>query len=347
MSAPNPASIPSQAGAPVRFGLIGTGRIGQVHAGSIARLPDAVLTHVCDPFVDGARRVAAAHEGARVSADAAEVFADEGVDAVIVASPTATHVDLLAAALEAGKPVLCEKPIDLDLARVDALRERAAESPVPIALGFNRRFDPHFAEARGRVAAGEIGRLEHLQITSRDPAPAPAEYLRSSGGIFRDMTIHDFDTARFFVPDIVSVQASGGNVFSEEIAGIGDWDSVAVIMRGRGGEFVTITNSRHSAYGYDQRLEVFGSDGLIEVPNVGDTTVRLHTAAAVESRRPYQNFIFERYAEAYRLELDEFIRLVRGEESRSPGFEDGRAALVLALAAEESARTGRTVDVDL
>ncbi len=197
---------------PLRFGLIGTGRIGQVHAANIAADPDAELAWICDPFVDGAHALST-RLGGRVTEDAAEMMASGGVDAVLIASPTPTHVDLIAAAIDHGLPVLCEKPIDLDIARVDALLPRVQSSGVPVALGFNRRFDPAFAEARARVSAGEIGALEQLSIISRDPAAPPAAYVAVSGGIFRDMTIHDLDMARAFLPDIVEVQATGSTTF--------------------------------------------------------------------------------------------------------------------------------------
>ena len=330
----------------IRIGLFGTGRIGQVHAMSVAAIDDAELAWVCDPFVEGAERTAAEY-GGKVSTDPAEVFASGEVDAVIIAAPTATHVDLIDAAIDAGVPVLCEKPIDLDLERVDRLRAKAAAATVPIVLGFNRRFDRHFAELHRRVSAGEIGTLEQVLITSRDPAEPPAGYLASSGGIFRDMTIHDLDMARFFVPDIVEVTARGANTFSATARELGDFDSAVVTLRGADDELVVITNSRHAAYGYDQRFEVFGSEGLLQVGNQTDTLVRHWGAGVVEALEPYQNFFLQRYAEAYRLEVVEFLKAVRGEPSRSPGFEDGRAALVLADAADRSARTGESVTVDL
>jgi myo-inositol 2-dehydrogenase/D-chiro-inositol 1-dehydrogenase len=330
--------------APLRFGLIGTGRIGRVHAASIAADADTRLSWVCDPIVAGAEAVAAQY-GGRVTADAAEVFASGDVDAVVVASPTATHVDLIDAAITGGIPVLCEKPIDLDIARVDALRPKVHASGVPVALGFNRRFDPSFSEVRARVAAGEIGRLEQLSIFSRDPAAPPTAYLESSGGIFRDMTIHDFDMARFFLPDIVEVSAFGATMFSEGARALGDFDTAVVLLRSSTGQLVSITNSRHSAYGYDQRLEAFGADGMLAVDNAGTSLVRASTAASVEAAAPYQDFFLQRYAAAYVAELREFVRLVRGEPSSSPTYDDGRAALILADAADESARSGRVVRV--
>lgn len=329
----------------IRIGLFGTGRIGQVHAMSLATLDEATLAWVCDPIIESAKRTAAEF-GGRVSDDPEEVFASGEVDAVIVASPTATHMDLVERAIDAGVPVLCEKPIDLDIARVDALRAKAAASDVPIALGFNKRFDRHFVELKRRVAAGEIGTLEQMVITSRDPGEPPASYLADSGGIFRDMTIHDLDMARYFIPDIVEVSAQGANVFSENARHAGDFDSAVVTLRGSKDELVTIVNSRHAAYGYDQRIEAFGSAGLLQVGNKNDTLVRHWSARAVEAIGPYQNFFLERYAEAYRLEVAEFLRAVRGLPSRNPGFEDGRAALILADAAEKSARAGVAIEVD-
>ncbi|MDR6989165.1 myo-inositol 2-dehydrogenase/D-chiro-inositol 1-dehydrogenase [Paenarthrobacter nitroguajacolicus] len=330
----------------IRVALFGTGRIGQVHAMSLAMLEEATLAWVCDPFIEGAKRTAAEY-GGRVSDDPDEVFASGEVDAIIVASPTATHVDLIEKSIDAGIPVLCEKPIDLEITRVDALRAKAAATDIPIVLGFNKRFDRHFVELRRRVGADEIGALEQLIITSRDPGEPPAAYLPQSGGIFRDMTIHDLDMARYFIPDIVEVSAQGANVFSDAIRQAGDFDSTVVTLRGSKDELITIFNSRHSAFGYDQRIEAFGSAGLLHVSNKNDNLVRHWGARSVEGIAPYQNFFLERYAEAYRLEVAEFLRAVRGLPYRNSGFEDGRAALILANAAEESARSGTSIAVDL
>jgi myo-inositol 2-dehydrogenase/D-chiro-inositol 1-dehydrogenase len=331
---------------PLRFGLIGTGRIGQVHAANIAASPDAELTWIADPFLDGARSVAARH-GAAVTDDAERLLTSGEIDAVLVASPTPTHVDLIARSVDLGLPVLCEKPIDLDIARVDALRARVAAAGVPVALGFNRRFDPAFRSVRDRVAAGEIGELEQLTIISRDPAAPPADYVAVSGGIFRDMTIHDFDMARSFLPDIVEVSAVGSAVFDDGARRHGDFDTAVVTLRAASGAVVTIINSRHSAYGYDQRLEAFGARGALSVANAPTSLVSLSTSAHVEAKPPYENFFLERYAAAYRAELEQFIALARGEDSTSPDFEDGRAALLLADAALRSAEERRVVAVDL
>lgn len=331
-------------GGELKVGLIGTGRIGQVHAMSIVGHPDTTLHRVADVFEEGALQTAQKYGGI-ATAQPDELFEAGDLDLLVIASPTSTHVDLIEKAIDAGIPALCEKPIDLDIDRVDSLLPKVQASNVPIGLGFNRRFDPHFAAVRARVQAGDIGSLEQLLITSRDPAPATTEYLAVSGGIFRDMTIHDFDMARFFVPQIVSVTAQGFNQFSDDIRGLGDFDATAVTLRGAQDELVLISNSRHAVHGFDQRIEAFGSGGMLRVENLTDTNVRLYTAELTEAREPYQNFFLERYMASYHNELSEFVKWVRGEPSSTPTFEDGRMALVLANAATESAQTGRTVSL--
>ncbi|OBC15412.1 inositol 2-dehydrogenase [Mycobacterium sp. 852013-50091_SCH5140682] len=331
---------------PIRFGLIGTGRIGRMHAANIFEHPETVLASVADPVVDGAADVAARY-GGTVTDSPEELIESGGIDAVLVASPTPTHVELIEACVDAGLPVLCEKPIDLDIACVDALRPKVAESDVPVALGINQRFDPAFAEVHARVRDGQIGELEQLAIVSRDPAPPPADYIAVSGGIFRDMTIHDFEMARFFVGDIVEVSATGARLFDSGAREHGDFDTIAVTLRAARGALVTITNSRHSAIGYDQRLEAFGANGVLQVANAPTSLVSFSCAGMVESRSPYVEPFLERYARAYALELVEFVKLVRGERSSSPTFEDGRAALLIADAAQRSATMGEAVGLDL
>lgn len=327
-----------------RIGLIGAGRIGKVHAESVAGLPNARLVLTADLFVDGAKGISEQY-GGMFTDNPEEVFDAEKIDLIIVASPTGTHIDLIDLAIDAGIPILCEKPIDLDINRVDALAEKARGSNSPIMIAFNRRFDPSYGEVHRRTSAGEIGDLEQLVIVSRDPAPASTEYLRASGGIFRDMTIHDFDMARNFVPEISKVTARGFNHFSEEIAEMQDFDAVSVILEGRDGQMIQITNSRHSAFGFDQRLEAFGSKGLLTAENRTETTVRHYSRDYTEQRPRYMNFFLERYMESYRNELAEFIRAIDGDEVSYPTFEDGRKALLLANAAIESAQMGRTVSL--
>ncbi|PBC46945.1 inositol 2-dehydrogenase [Rhodococcus sp. ACS1] len=328
----------------LRLALFGSGRIGQVHARNIADHPELELVLIADPFIDGARALASRTAGRAVQ-DPDEVFADSTLDGVVIASPTPTHVDLMSTAAAHGLAVLCEKPIDLDIDTVLDCRERIKEHAVPIMLGFNRRFDPHFASVRTQVAAGAIGALEQLLITSRDPAPAPRDYIAASGGIFRDMTIHDLDMARFFLPNIVEVSAMGTNSFHDDTKALGDFDAATIILRGRDGEIVNITNSRHCAFGYDQRLEAFGSTGMLTAGNVAPTTVRRYGSNGTEEAPAYFPFFLERYAQAYRAELDAFALSIRTGDPCSPGFDDGVAALVLANAAAESAATGKTVAI--
>lgn len=330
----------------LRFGLLGTGRIGQVHAATIAESKDAELVWVADVFEEGATKTATQY-GCKSTTDPHVVINSGEVDAIVVATPTNTHVELIEAGINAGLHVLCEKPIDLDIRRVDSLRDKAKSTKTQIALGFNRRFDQHFAEIHRRVTAGEIGALEQLTIISRDPAPAPKAYIAVSGGIFRDMTIHDFDMARFFVPNITGVFATGSNLFSDYIKEEGDYDSAVVVLTGADGEQVTIVNSRHASYGYDQRLEAFGGEGSLFAQNVSPSTVVHNSAKAVEVREPYMEFFLERYAFSYRAELAAFIEGIRTNRVLNPTFEDGRAALVLADAATESAKSGQLIKIEL
>jgi myo-inositol 2-dehydrogenase/D-chiro-inositol 1-dehydrogenase len=210
-------------------------------------------------------------------------------------------------------------------------------------VGFNRRFDPSFREAHDRIAAGAIGRLEQLTIVSRDPAPASRDYLAVSGGLFRDMTIHDFDLARFYLGEVVEVYAAGANLVADYIAELGDIDSAVVVMRGADGALCQITNSRRSVFGYDQRLEAFGSEGMLSVGNQHPTSVRMSNATQTEAAPEYLNFFLDRYTPAYRAELDHLITAMEQGDQPSPGFADGREALALADAALESLQTGRTV----
>lgn len=329
-----------------RIGLIGAGRIGQVHAKSVAGLPNAKLAMVADVFADGANRLAEQH-GAESTTNPMDAFDASKVDLIIAASPTDTHIDLINAAIDAEIPILCEKPVDLDIERVEGLAEKVRSSRTPVMIGFNRRFDPSFREIHNRTKAGEIGDLEQLILISRDPAPATIEYLQVSGGIFRDMTIHDFDMARNFVPNISKVTARGFNQFSREISEIPDYDATSIVLEGEQGQLIQITNSRHSSFGFDQRLEAFGSAGMLKAENMTETTVRHFTEDFTEKRPPFMNFFLERYMDSYRDELTEFMAAVDGEDVDYPDFEDGRKALLLANAALESAQTGQTVEVRL
>ena len=321
--------------------VIGAGRIGHVHAKTIAAHPQAELALVCDPFEDAAEKLAATY-GARSCKDVEEVFAAPEIDAVIVGSPTPLHIPHLLAAAKAGKAVLCEKPIALDMKDVEAARDELSAVSVPVMFGFNRRFDPSFAAVHAQLEEGKIGELENLRIISRDPSAPPAEYVKVSGGIFRDMTIHDFDMARFFLGDIIEVHAFGQN-FNEEIREAGDFAAAVVTLKAASGAVATIINNRHCSSGYDQRLEASGREGALFAENIRATTVRLSNGEVTDAQEPYLDFFLERYADAYRIELSAFIEAVEAGTTPPTGIEDAIAALRLAEAATESAHSGQPV----
>ncbi len=330
----------------LRFALFGAGRIGRMHAAELAAHPDAELSYIYDVYDSAARETAYKH-GAKVAADVATALNDAAVDAVLIASPTDTHVDLITRAARAGKAILCEKPIDLDIDRVNACREEIASCDVPIQIGFNRRYDPSHRSAREAVGNGEVGRVEEVIITSRDPGLAPIEILRTSGGLFRDMMIHDFDMARFILgEEPVELVAMGSVLVDPRVAELDDVDTAMVIMTTASGALCHINCSRRCVYGYDQRVEVFGDKGMVLSANPTATTLERYSASATQAREPLLNFFIERYAQAYRHQLDDFIAAV--EQSRTPAvtFEDGRRALILADAAGVALKTGRSVKLE-
>ncbi|HEV2286774.1 MAG TPA: inositol 2-dehydrogenase [Steroidobacteraceae bacterium] len=324
--------------------VLGCGRIGRLHAHNLARHAHVRLAAVYDLAPQAAAQCAA-ELGVRAAGSLEEIWADPAVHGVLIATSTDTHVALITAAVQAGKAVLCEKPVDLDLGRAQSCWREIAGAHPTVMLGFNRRFDPSFRALRERLHGGEIGRLELAIITSRDPQPPPAGYLRICGGLFRDMTIHDFDMARYLAGDIAAVQAVGANLIDPAIGALGDIDTCAITLRARSGALVQINNSRRSVYGYDQRLEVFGAGGMLQAGNRCATTVEASSAAHTAARDPVLDFFIERYTEAYRAELDAFVAAVEAGRPVSPDFADGVAALELAVAAGESVATGRTVEI--
>lgn len=322
-----------------QIALIGAGRIGRIHAANVAARPDLRLAAIVDPVADAARSLAAATGAAVAGLDAA--LADPAIAGVVIASSTDTHLDYAARAVAAGKAVFCEKPIDLDLARARAAADRLAGAR--LFLGFNRRFDPHFQALKARLDAGEVGDLESLHIVSHDPAPPPVAYVQVSGGLFKDMAIHDFDMARWLLPEEPSeVFATASCLVDPAIGAAGDVDTAKILLRTAGGRLCMISNSRRSGYGYDQRIEAFGSRGALRAGNVAESTVQAWTEAGPAADR-FQNFFLDRYAEAYRREMAHFADILSGAAVPAVGYADGVAALALAEAAGESARTGRPV----
>ena len=322
----------------MRIAVIGAGRIGQIHARNIAAHAGAALAGVADAVVDAAEALATACAAPVLTLD--DAFR---ADAVFICAPTPTHADYIERAAAAGIPVFCEKPIDLSAARVRVCLDTVRRAGIPLMVGFNRRFDPSFSLLKQRLDAGEIGALELLTIISKDPAPPPADYVAQSGGIFRDMMIHDLDMARFLLgEEPVTVHAAASTLVDPAIGAAGDFDTAAVTLRTASGKICQIANSRRATYGYDQRIEAHGAAGLLRAGNMTATTVEKADGTGFTTE-PALPFFLQRYAPAYRAELDAFITAIRAGIAPMPNGEDGLRALELADAATRSAQTGETV----
>ncbi|MBT8155609.1 inositol 2-dehydrogenase [Epibacterium ulvae] len=328
----------------IKVGLLGAGRIAIVHARAIAAHAGSELTAVADVFVENAEKLADAFNSTVATTE--EILMDPDINVVLIATPTDTHSDLIERATAAGKAVLCEKPVDLNLERARACAQTVAETGQPVMVGFNRRFDPNFAALKQALDAGEVGKPELLSITSFDPAPPPTSYVKTSGGMFRDMTIHDFDMANFFMGETpVMISAHGASVVSAEIAAAGDVDMAVITMTYADGRIAVIKNSRRAAYGYDQRVELLGSKGLLQAQNMLENTVVKSTEAGVVGARPTY-FFLERYMAAFRAEWDAFANALSGGAALPVTLADGVTALAMAEAATQSAQTGLPVKLD-
>ena len=327
----------------INLALLGAGRIGAIHGRNVAQHPQANLAALHDPYGPNETKLADELGCATQSPD--EIFANDSIDGVLICSATDTHADLIERAAESGKHVFCEKPVDLSLARVQQCVDRVAGSDRHIMVAFNRRFDPNFAALQQRIANNAIGDIELLNIISKDPSPPPVEYIKVSGGMFRDMTIHDFDMARFLLgEEIATVSAQGGCLVDPAIGEAGDIDSGIVNMTSESGKLIQISNSRRASFGYDQRIEAHGSTGMLVGENVIENTLIHYNEQGVHNAKPLY-FFLERYQAAYCNELDQFIRLLNGEDIEVPGMHDGLQALKLAEAALLSLQEGRSVDL--
>ncbi len=321
--------------------LFGAGRIGQVHAVNIAEHKETSLYSVIDPYLDGANALAEKY-GAKVQSTE-EAIADPNVHGVLIASATDTHADLIELAAKAGKTIFCEKPVHLDIARVRDCLATVKANNVPLFVGFNRRYDPQFRKVREMLSAGSIGKAESLLITSRDPSPPPAEYVKVSGGMFRDMTIHDFDMARFIMgEDPVSIYAKGSNMVDPEIGKAGDIDTAFVVMKFPSGAMATISNSRRSGYGYDQRIELHGEKGLLTANNIKEDAVEQWGENGCVAAKP-EHFFLQRYDAAYKAEWNHFVDVLAGRAKPECSGSDGEQALLLADSAIESLKSGLEV----
>ena len=328
----------------LRFGVIGVGRIGKIHIENLVnRISGAEVVAVCD--VDAAELAAIASKFgiARTFADYRELLDLAEVDAVAICSPTDQHYQMIVDAAARGKQIFCEKPIDLSLEKVQAANREVARRGVRMMVAFNRRYDPNFLKVRETIDAGLIGQPQILRITSRDPGPPPEQYIRASGGIFLDMTIHDFDMARYLMGSEVTEVYTRAAVFVDPmIAQAGDFDTAVITLTFENGAFAVIDNSRKAVYGYDQRVEMFGSGGMVAIANNTPDSHILCDRAGIHTSLPL-NFFLERYAESYRLEMLAFVDAVVNRKPVPVGGEDGFKAVVIALAAGISARENRPV----
>lgn len=328
----------------ISIGLLGAGRIGALHGRNVAANRRATLAAVADALAAPAEALGRELGAPVRSTD--EILADPAIQGVMICSSTDTHADLIEAAARAGKAVFCEKPVDLSAERIRSCLAVVAQAGIPLMIGFNRRFDPHFAALRERLLAGEIGAIELLTIISRDPGPPPIAYIERSGGLFRDMMIHDLDLARFLLgEEPVEVHAVGSALVDPAIGRAGDVDTAAVMLRTASGRICQISNSRRATYGYDQRIEVHGAKGMLRAHNLHENTLEIADGAGFRTA-PVMNFFLERYTPAYRRELDHFLDCIERGAAPSPTGHDGLRAQMLADAATEAARSGQTQRLD-
>lgn len=327
----------------MNFAVLGAGRIGQVHADALTGVSGARLVAIADPVAAAAEAVRARHGCDIRKIDAIEAAGD--VDAVLICTPTDTHADLIERFARAGKAIFCEKPIDLEIERVRACLQVVRETDAFLMIGFQRRFEPDFNVLKQAIDGGRIGKVEMVALTSRDPSPPPVSYIERSGGIFRDMTIHDFDVARWMLgEEVETVQAAATVLVDPAIGAAGDFDSASVLMTTSSGAHCTISNSRRATYGYDQRIEVHGSKGAVSAINHAEARVEFAGPEGY-TRPPNQHFFITRYMEAYRAEIEAFVKAVTDGTPPPVSGEDGLRALALALAAMRSVAEGRAVKV--
>ena len=327
----------------IKLALFGAGRIGKIHGHNVALNPQAELVALHDPYQVNADHLSAALGCQQMTPE--QIFSDASIAGILVCSATDTHADLIEQAVLTGKHVFCEKPIDLSLARVQQVVAKVNASPITSMLAFNRRFDSNFALLQQRIAAGDIGDVELVSIISKDPSPPPVDYIKVSGGLFRDMTIHDFDMARFLLAEeVVQVTAQASCLVDPAIGLAGDVDTALVTLRTASGKLAQISNSRRASFGYDQRFEVHGSKGMLTASNVNENTLTSYTQAGVTRAKPL-HFFLERYEAAYQSELASFIAALNGADVVLPTMNDGLQALRLAEAAIVSIEQGRTVAV--
>ena len=326
-----------------KLALFGAGRIGKIHAATIAANPDCKLEAIVDIYEPAAQELAKKY-AAKVKTTQ-EVFNDPHIDGVLICSATNTHADLIEMAARANKAIFCEKPIDLNLDRVKSCLKIVKEHKASLSLGFNRRFDSNFIALKQALDAGKIGKAELITISSRDPEPPPLEYIKVSGGIFKDMMIHDFDIAVWLKAEMpIAVSARASCLVNPEIAKYNDYDTAVVSLEFADGSLAVITNSRRASYGYDQRLEVHGELGMLSMENILENTVSISNKDGSNKAKPLY-FFLERYMQAYANELNSFVDCFKNNQQPEPSGKDGENALILAIAAQESVRTAKTIAI--
>ena len=325
----------------IKFAILGMGRIGKVHADTIQANSNAELAAIHDPINNEINRLQKRYSCQQMSLD--DITNNDQIKGILICTPTDTHVDLIKRFLYTKKAVFCEKPLDLNLRKVKKLVQLISESKSQVMLGFNRRFDPHFAKLKAHLTKKEIGVIEQITITSRDPNPPTIEYIKQSGGIFKDMAIHDLDMAVFLADEkIHSITALGSNFVSKKIEQAGDYDTATILMRTISGKQISIINSRRATYGYDQRVEVHGSKGSLKVNNPTLSEIELAKEAGTTKDRLH-HFFMTRYIDAYKNQIDYFVDCIKKRSMPKPDSYDGYYALYLAENALKSAKTGRTV----
>ncbi len=327
----------------IKVGLLGAGRIAGVHAMSVTRNPDSSLVAVSDFIPENAEKLASQYGCSARNTD--EIIADPNIDAVLIATSTDTHSELIEQSVAAGKAVFCEKPVDLSLERARLCYSNIKAASLPIMIGFNRRFDPNFKALKSALDAGEVGKAELLSITSFDPAPPPLAYIKVSGGLFKDMMIHDFDMVNFLFGGLPkSIMVSASSIIDKKISELGDYDTAVATLKYADGRLVVIKNSRRAAYGYDQRIEILGSKGLLQVQNVVEDDIIKSTEMGVQSSNP-EYFFLERYKAAYKKEWAAFVSAVQMKTTVPITLADGISALAMAEAAAVSAKAGSEVEL--
>lgn len=328
----------------LRFGVIGGGRIGKIHAENLAtRIPGVRVAAIADVNLQAAQELAARLHIPIATDDYRVILSDSSIDAVAICSSTDTHAQIIIEAAQAGKHIFCEKPIAYDLAKIDAALEAVEKAGVKLQIGFNRRFDPNFRRVRAMVAEGKVGTPHIIRITSRDPAPPPLAYIKGSGGMFFDMTIHDFDMARYLSgSEVVEVYTAAGVMVDPGIGEAGDVDTAVIVLRFANGAIGTIDNSRKAVYGYDQRVEVFGSEGMVQAQNNTPDNDIYFNAEGVQSAKPLY-FFLERYTESFIAEQRDFVQSIRDDTTPPVIGRDGRIPVVIGMAAKKSYLENRPV----